>query len=249
MSKSIFIYGFHALEAQLDTNPEAIIRLFASKDRADKRINDLLDKFFQQHIKPIKTSKQQLQKLVNTQSHQGIVAEISAPILANQDALIDYIKQIKKPNLILVLDSIQDPRNLGACLRSANAAGVDCVVINKNNSSPLNALVHKASVGALNRLKLFQITNLSRSIKAMQKQNIWIIGLDSHATHSLYDIDLTTPIALVIGSEGVGLRKLSKQCCDQLAFIPMQGNVESLNVSVATSISLFEASRQRLFPL
>ena len=148
-------------------------------------------------------------------------------------------------SLILILDSIQDPRNLGACLRSANAAGVDCVVINKDGSAPINALVHKTSAGALNQLKIFSVTNLSRTIKALKEHNIWVVGLDGATDQSIYQIDLTTPTAIIMGAEGSGLRSLTKKSCDQLAMIPMQGNVESLNVSVATGIALFEASRQR----
>jgi len=158
---------------------------------------------------------------------------------------LTIISKLDHPSLILILDSIQDPRNLGACLRSANAAGVDCVVINKDGSAPVNALVHKTSAGALNQLKVFSVTNLSRSIKALQKQDIWIIGLDGSTDQSFYQIDLSSSIAIVMGTEGSGLRRLTKQSCDQLAMIPMKGNVESLNVSVATGIALFETSRQR----
>ena len=168
------------------------------------------------------------------------------PTLPNQNELIEFVSRLETTPLILILDSIQDPRNLGACLRSANAAGVDCVVINKDGSAPINALVYKTSAGALNQLKIFQVTNLARTIKALQKENIWVVGLDGSTNTSIYQIDLKTPTALIMGAEGSGLRKLTKQSCDQLAFIPMQGNVESLNVSVATGISLFEASRQRL---
>jgi 23S rRNA (guanosine2251-2'-O)-methyltransferase len=159
---------------------------------------------------------------------------------------MQHINKLEKTALILILDSIQDPRNLGACLRSANAAGVDCVVINKDGSAPINALVHKTSAGALNQLKIFSVTNLARTIKALKEENIWVIGLDSSTETSLYQIDLSTPSAIIMGSESSGLRSLTKKSCDQLAMIPMQGNVESLNVSVATGIALFEASRQRL---
>ncbi len=245
MSKSLFIYGFHTIQAQLDANPQYIVKVFTLDNRQDKRLNTLVKQLNKHHINTSKTSKQQLEKLCNTQTHQGIVAEILLPKLPNQDELINYISQLKHSSLILILDSIQDPRNLGACLRSANAAGVDCVVINKDGSAPINALVHKTSAGALNQLKIFQVTNLSRTIKALQKQNIWIIGLDGNTQHSLYQIDFTSSSAVVMGAEGSGLRSLTKKSCDQLAMIPMHGNVESLNVSVATGITLFEASRQR----
>ncbi len=245
MSKSIVIFGFHAIQAQLDSNPEFFVRVFALNNRDDKRLNNIYTQLNRLGINTQKCAKPQLDKLTKNQSHQGIVAEVLLPTLPNQDELITYVSKLNGSSLILILDSIQDPRNLGACLRSANAAGVDCVVINKDGSAPINALVHKTSAGALNQLKIFQVTNLSRTIKALQKQNIWTIGLDGSTNTSLYQIDLTTPSAIVMGAEGSGLRKLTKQSCDQLVKIPMQGNVESLNVSVATGIALFEAARQR----
>ncbi len=246
MSKSIYIFGFHALQAQLDSNPECILRVFALENRKDKRLNNILEQLNNIGISKQFANKQQLDKLSSNNSHQGVVAEIVLPALPNQDELVRYVDSLNNNKLILILDSIQDPRNLGACLRSANASGVDCVVINKDGSAPINALVHKTSAGALNQLKIFQVTNLARAIKELQKQNIWIIGLDGHTDTSIYQVDLTTSCAIVMGAEGSGLRKLTKKTCDQLVKIPMQGNVESLNVSVATGISLFEANRQRI---
>jgi len=198
-----------------------------------------------QRISLLKTEKNKLDRLANSEKHQGIVAEIILPPLPGQEALIEFITKISSSPLILMLDSIQDPRNLGACLRSANAAGVDCVVINKDGSAPINAVVHKSSAGAINQLKIFQVTNLSRTIKSLQAQELWVIGLDGEVKTSIYDINFIDPTVIVIGSEGKGLRQLIKKTCDQLAQIPMIGNVESLNVSVATGIVLFEGRRQR----
>ncbi|HIB31088.1 MAG TPA: 23S rRNA (guanosine(2251)-2'-O)-methyltransferase RlmB [Candidatus Thioglobus sp.] len=246
MSKTIIIFGFHAVQAQLDAAPEGFVRVLTLDNRNDKRVNHITDQFSQLDIQVTKANKQQLDKLTKNQTHQGVAAEILLPTLPNQDELISFVSKLENSALILILDSIQDPRNLGACLRSANAAGVDCVVINKDGSAPINALVHKTSAGALNQLKIFQVTNLARTIKALQQENIWVVGLDGSTDTSIYQINLTDPTALIMGTEGKGLRKLTKQSCDQLALIPMQGNVESLNVSVATGISLFEASRQRL---
>ncbi len=245
MSKSITIFGFHAIQAQLDSSPECLLKVFTLNNRNDKRLNTLISQLDQLGIHTQQSSKQQLDKLTKNQTHQGIAAEILLPALPNQDSLMHYVKKLEKSSLILILDSIQDPRNLGACLRSANAAGVDCVIINKDGSAPINALVHKTSAGALNQLKIFSVTNLSRTIKALKEQNIWIIGLDGATNQSIYQVDLSTSTAIVMGAEGSGLRLLTKKSCDQLAMIPMQGNVESLNVSVATGIALFEASRQR----
>jgi len=246
MSKTITIFGFHAIQAQLDAAPEGFVKVLVLDNRNDKRVGQITTQLKQLDIQTEKSNKQQLDKLTKNQTHQGIAAEILLPTLPNQDELIAHVSKLDHAALILILDSIQDPRNLGACLRSANAAGVDCVVINKDGSAPINALVHKTSAGALNQLKIFQVTNLARTIKALQQQDIWVVGLDGSTNTSIYQIDLTTSTALVMGAEGKGLRKLTKQSCDQLALIPMQGNIESLNVSVATGISLFEASRQRL---
>ncbi len=245
MSKTIVIFGFHAIQAQLDSSPEGFVKVYVLDNRKDKRVNHILNQLNHLGIVTQQASRPQLDKLSKNQTHQGVAAEILLPTLPNQNELISYVSKLNHSALILILDSIQDPRNLGACLRSANAAGVDCVVINKDGSAPINALVHKTSAGALNQLKIFAVTNLSRSIKALQEQNIWVVGLDGSTNTSLYQIDLITPTAIVMGTEGTGLRKLTKQSCDQLALIPMQGNVESLNVSVATGISLFEACRQR----
>ncbi|MDC9714210.1 MAG: 23S rRNA (guanosine(2251)-2'-O)-methyltransferase RlmB [Gammaproteobacteria bacterium] len=246
MSKSIIIFGFHAIQAQLDANPECLLKAFTLDNRHDKRLNTIITQLDKLDINTQRSTKQQLDKLSKNQTHQGVAAEILLPTLPNQDGLMQYIVKLEKAALILILDSVQDPRNLGACLRGANAAGVDCVVINKDGSAPINALVHKTSAGALNQLKIFSVTNLSRTIKALKEQNIWVLGLDGSTNKSLYQIDLTSPSAIIMGSEGFGLRSLTKKSCDELAMIPMQGNVESLNVSVATGIALFEANRQRL---
>ncbi len=245
MSKSIIITGFHAIQAQLESNPECFIKVFTLSERCDKRLNNLTSELNNFGISIQQCAKIQLDKLSNHQTHQGVAAEILLPALPSQDELIYYVSKLDNAGLILILDSIQDPRNLGACLRSANAAGADCVVINKDGSASINALVHKTSAGALDQLKIFQVTNLSRTIKALQQQHIWIIGLDGSANTSIYQIDLTTPSAIIMGAEGSGLRRLTKQSCDQLANIPMQGKVESLNVSVATGVTLFEVNRQR----
>jgi len=193
----------------------------------------------------LKIEKNELDRLAKGEPHQGIIAEILLPSLPGQEALIDFITNLPSNPLILMLDSIQDPRNLGACLRSANAAGVDCVVINKDGSAPINSVVYKTSAGAINQLKIFQVTNLVRAIKALQSKELWVVGLDASLKTSIYDINLIDPIVIVMGAEGKGLRQLIKKSCDYLVRIPMTGNVESLNVSVATGIALFESRRQR----
>jgi 23S rRNA (guanosine2251-2'-O)-methyltransferase len=245
MSKSINIFGFHSIESLLKTNPESIIKVFVQINRRDKRASDLLNLLTSQEITFLTTDRNDLDRIAKGEVHQGVISEVILPPLLNEESLLKSISNNSSNSLILVLDSIQDPRNLGACLRSANAAGVDYVVINKDGSAPINALVHKTSAGAINSLKIFHVTNLSRTIIKMQKKGVWVIGLDGNSKSTIYDVNLTDATAIVMGSEGKGIRRLIKETCDQIVTIPMSGNIESLNVSVATGIALFESKRQR----
>ena len=245
MSKSINIFGFHSIESLLKTNPESIIKVLVQINRKDKRANDLINMLTSQKITFSTTDRSDLDRIAKGEVHQGVISEVILPPLLNEESLLKSISDITSNPLILVLDSIQDPRNLGACLRSANAAGVDYVVINKDGSAPINALVHKTSAGAINSIKIFHVTNLSRAIINMQKRGVWVIGLDGNSKSTIYDVNLTDATAIVMGTEGKGIRRLIKETCDQIVTIPMSGNIESLNVSVATGIALFESKRQR----
>ena len=245
MSKSIYIYGFHSIEAQLNSNPECILNVFFQSGRSDIRISKITSILSNQKISFSKINKNRLDQLTKCELHQGVVAEVILPQLPGHEALIEFVTKLSSNPLILMLDSIQDPRNLGACLRCANAAGVDCVVVNKDGSAPINAVVHKTSSGAINQLKIFQVTNLVRTIKALKDKKLWVLGLDGRASTSIYDVNLIDSTVIVMGAEGKGLRQLIKKTCDQLVTIPLIGNVESLNVSVATGIVLFESRRQR----
>ena len=245
MSKSIHIFGFHSVESLLKANPESVLKVLIQNSRKDKRISALTNTLSTQKIPFSFTDRVKLDRISKGESHQGVISEVILPSPLNEQSLLDSIINLNKKSLILILDSIQDPRNMGACLRSANAAGVKHVVINKDGSSPINALVHKTSAGAINSLQIFNVTNLSRTIKEMQKRGVWVIGLDGNTETSIYDINLTGPTAIVAGSEGKGIRQLIKKTCDQIASIPIYGNIESLNVSVATAITLFEYKRQR----
>ena len=245
MSKSINIFGFHSIESLLKTNPESIIRVFIQINRKDRRANDLINVLTSQKITFTPADRNDLDRMAKGEVHQGVISEVILPPLLNEESLLKSISDNTSNSLILVLDSIQDPRNLGACLRSANAAGVDYVVINKDGSAPINALVHKTSAGAINSLKIFHVTNLSRTIIKMQKKGVWVIGLDGNSKSTIYDVNLSGATAIVMGSEGKGIRRLIKETCDQIVTIPMSGNIESLNVSVATGIALFESKRQR----
>jgi len=245
MSKSIYIFGFHSIESLLNTNPESVLKVFIQTGRKDIRVNDLNETLSDLKIPFSGVDKNDLDRLAKGEVHQGVISEVILPPLLTQDALLSSIENSKEKPLILILDSIQDPRNLGACLRSANAAGVSHVIINKDGSAPINALVHKTSAGAINNLQIFHVTNLSRTIKLIQEKGIWVIGLDGDSPSKIYDVNLSDPTAIVMGGEGKGIRQLIKKTCDQLVNIPMSGNIESLNVSVATGIALFETKRQR----
>jgi len=247
MSKSIYIFGFHSIESLLNTNPESVLRVFIQNGRKDVRVINLNKTLLDLKIPFSGIDKNELDRIAKGEAHQGVISEVILPPLLTEDTLLSSIENLPantKP-LILILDSIQDPRNLGACLRSANAAGVSHVIINKDGSAPINALVHKTSAGAINNLQIFHVTNLSRTIKSIQEKGIWVIGLDSDSSSKIYDVNLTDSTAFVMGTEGKGIRQLIKKTCDQLVTIPMSGNVESLNVSVATGIALFESKRQR----
>ena len=245
MSKSIKIFGFHSIESILLDNPELVIKVLIQNGRKDKRIIDLINNLDSQKISYSSTDRANLDKISKGEIHQGVISEIILPPILNEDSFFNSIASFDQKPIVLILDSVQDPRNLGACLRSANAAGVSHVVINKDGSAPINSLVHRTSAGALNSLQIFHVTNLSRTIKQIKKRDIWVVGLDGSTQTSLFDINFTGSIAIVVGSEGKGIRPLIKKNCDQVVSIPMSGNVESLNVSVATAVTLFEIRRQR----
>ena len=245
MSKSINIFGFHSIESILINKPELVLKVLIQNGRKDKRVIELINNLDSQKITYSSTDRANLDKISKGEIHQGVISEIILPPILNEDSLVNSIAAFDQKVMILMLDSVQDPRNLGACLRSANAAGVTHVVVNKDGSAPINSLVHRTSAGALSSLQIFHVTNLSRTIKQIKKRDIWVVGLDGGTQSSLYDLNLKGSIAIVVGSEEKGIRPLNKKTCDQVVSIPMSGNVESLNVSVATSITLFEIKRQR----
>ena len=245
MPKSIEIFGFHSIESILKSNPELVLNVLIQNERKDKRINELINTLSSQKISYSFADKVFLDKISKGELHQGVISSVIPPSILNEESFIQSITRFNQNSLILILDSIQDPRNLGACLRSANAAGVSHVIINKDGSAPINSLVHRTSAGAVNNLQIFHVTNLSRTIQQIKKRDIWVVGLDGNTESSIYNVNLTGSIAIVVGSEGKGIRSLIKKNCDQIVSIPMAGNIESLNVSVATAIALFESKRQR----
>ena len=240
-----FIYGMHAVCALL-ANPHRVINtLFVNQDRADKRLQELLDKAAQAQISIEKLSAQKMNQRFADFAHQGVVASASSlPDYAELD-LIPLLESSKTPSLILILDGITDPHNLGACLRCADATGVDFIVIPKDKSASITPVVSKVACGAAESVPLVRVTNLVRAMEILKEQGVWIYGAAGEANSSIYQMDCTGTIAVAMGAEGGGLRRLTREHCDELFSLPMLGTVESLNVSVATGISLYEVVRQR----
>ncbi|TLY47296.1 MAG: 23S rRNA (guanosine(2251)-2'-O)-methyltransferase RlmB [Gammaproteobacteria bacterium] len=247
--KKEFIFGFHAITALLKSQPEKICLLYRQEGRDDKRMQEIL-LLAEAHAIPIQDlSKQQCDSFSKGSVHQGVLAEISAFKQLNERDLLNLLGQRlqdkTRPPFLLVLDEVQDPHNLGACLRSANAAGVDAVIIPQDRSASMTATVRKIAAGAAETTSLFSVTNLASTLEKLKKAGVWCYGLDQSAMQLIYDTALTGALALVLGAEGKGLRRLTRERCDGLIAIPMVGTVSSLNVSVAAGICLFEALRQR----
>ncbi|WP_439328060.1 23S rRNA (guanosine(2251)-2'-O)-methyltransferase RlmB [Lonepinella sp. BR2357] len=240
------IYGIHAVSAFLQRTPERIIEVLVLKGREDKRLQPLLNDLHKLGITVQFLNRQSLDNKANGEVHQGIIARVQAAKELNENDL-DQILQNKQNPFLLVLDGVTDPHNLGACLRTADAAGVDAVIVPKDKSAQLTSVARKVACGAAETIPLVRVTNLARTLRELQQDhNIWVIGTAGEATETLYQTKLTGAIALVMGAEGEGMRRLTRECCDQLVSIPMAGSVSSLNVSVATGVCLFEIVRQRL---
>jgi 23S rRNA (guanosine2251-2'-O)-methyltransferase len=237
------LFGFHAVTVRLKTAPKSVIEIHHDVARRDQRMRQLLDRAKDAGTRLIDSDDDRLQKLCGTHRHQGVVAR--AEVIALSHSLDDTLDAAEGDPLVLVLDGITDPHNLGACLRVADGAGVHAVVAPKDHAVGLNATVAKVSSGASDTVPYMMVTNLARSLNELKERNIRVIGLSDAATQSLYDIDLSGPVALVLGAEGSGMRQLTGKTCDELVSLPMLGAVESLNVSVAAGICLYEVVRQR----
>lgn len=239
------VYGLHAVRALLERDPKRIQRLWVQAGRADERLQSLLDRAAQAGIPVERIPRRELDQRTREARHQGVLAEIAEVAPLVEADLGAFLGKLREPPLLLVLDGVQDPHNLGACLRSADAAGVHAVIVPRDRSVGLNATVRKVACGAAETVPLVTVTNLARALRGLREAGVWIHGAAGEATASLYDQDLRGPAALVLGGEGKGLRRLTRDHCDRLFAIPMVGTVESLNVSVATGVALFEARRQR----
>jgi len=244
MGSENLVYGLHAVMALFERQ-RPVRQLWVQDSRHDGRLDELLAKAAEFGVSVQRVARDKLDKLTGDGRHQGVVAEAGAAQAGDEHDLEACLSALASPAFLLVLDGVQDPQNLGACLRSANAAGVHAVIVPKDRAAELTSAVRKAAAGAAEMTPFFQVTNLARTLRWLKQQNIWLVGLAGEAHETLYALDLKGPLALVLGAEGSGLRRLSKAECDFLACIPMGGGVESLNVSVATGVALFEARRQR----
>ena len=239
-----YIYGLHAVKNLIERHPERIVRLCILKDRDDKKISAILHQA--QHIPVESLSRKDMDNLSHNANHQGIIAFTQHAKTYSEKDIPHLIENLNEPAFILVLDSVQDPHNLGACFRSAEAAGVHMLIAPKDKSASITPIVSKVASGAAEIIPFVQATNLARALEMLKQAGIWIYGAAGDADNILFQTPLLGPIAIVLGAEGTGLRRLTREHCDLLLKIPMQGSVASLNVSVATGIFLFEAVRQRL---
>ena len=245
MSKKEILPGIHTVSTLLRYQAERAHSIWIEQNKSNKRIDSLLQQASQFGIAVQQVERKKLDQLCEGTQHQGIAASCSATVLADEQDLLDQCEDYSTPPLFLILDEVIDPHNFGACLRTADAAGVDAVIVPQRNSAPLTPTVHKISSGATIRLKIVRTPNLARCIDKLKKAGIWVQGADGDSQFPIYDADLAKPAAIVMGAEGQGLRRLTRESCDQLYSLPMLGAVESLNVSVATGIFLYEAVRQR----
>lgn len=244
MSKTV-IYGFHSLTALLQARPKAILEVVYDAERRDGRLDELLQALQAHHIKTTPSSREKIQQFVPEDAvHQGVIALVRQLEEFGENYIEEIIQQKEKP-FFLLLDGLTDPHNLGACLRSAEAAGVDAVIIPKDKSASLTAVARKISSGASEVLPVIKVTNLARTLRRLQDYGVWVVGTAGEAQENIYTYSFpNTGLALVMGNEGKGMRRLTRDNCDALVKIPMAGVVSSLNVSVATGVCLFEIVRQ-----
>jgi len=237
------IYGFHAVNSRLRRLPDSVLEIYVVAVRNDPRMRDLLTLAEQQKRKVQTLDADRLAALAGSARHQGVVAVIN--VGQSYLELDDVLETLDEPPFLLVLDGVTDPHNLGACLRVADAMGVHAVIAPKDKSAPINATVSKVACGAAEIMPYIQVTNLARTLREMKDKDIWIVGTDADGSSDLYHFEQTGPLAWVMGAEGHGMRRLTRELCDTLVSIPMYGTVESLNVSVASGIVLAESRRQR----
>jgi predicted rRNA methylase len=240
------VYGFHAVLARLRADPASVLELYVDESRHDARIRDVAATAERAGVKVMKVPTRRLDGFYGGGRHQGVVARVEVKSAGH--SLDEILERVEGPPLLLLLDGVTDPHNLGACLRVANAAGVHAVVAPKDRAAGISAAVSKVASGAAESTPYLMVTNLARTIDELKERGIWVVGTDGGAEQTLYQADLPEPIAWVLGAEGEGMRRLTRERCDLLVRIPMRGEVESLNVSVAAGLALFESVRRRTLP-
>ena len=238
------LVGFHAVAARLKHDAASVEALYVDAQRHDGRMKQLLALAEQAGVRAVAADARRLRGLAGEVPHQGVVALCRATV-RTAATLGDVVAAVQPTTLLLLLDGVTDPRNLGACLRTADAAGAAAVIVPRDRSAAMSPVVAKAAAGAADTLPLIAVTNLARAMDELREAGVWIAGAAGEADRMVYELDLTGPIAWALGAEGEGLRRLTRERCDYLARIPMRGQVQSLNVSVATGICLFETQRQR----
>lgn len=239
------IYGIHAVTSAVEREPDTLDRIWVDKGRRDERMRQVVAAARAAGVGIDFVSRGELDEKVDGERHQGIVAQARARMAQDENALRALLEAVDEPPFLLVLDGVQDPHNLGACLRSAAAAGVHAVIAPRDRAVGLTSVVRKVASGAAETLPFVQVTNLARALQGLQERGIWTVGAAGEGETSIFDADLRGPLALVMGSEGKGMRRLTREHCDLLVRIPISEAVESLNVSVAAGVCLFEAVRQR----
>ncbi|MDT0595344.1 23S rRNA (guanosine(2251)-2'-O)-methyltransferase RlmB [Glaciecola petra] len=244
MAQTDWVFGLHSIAAILANEPERILEIMVAKERNDDRMNKVVNLARKQRISVQFVQRKTLDERSKGEQHQGIMARAKAARVMTE-ADLDTIIENQNVPFLLVLDGVTDPHNLGACLRNADAAGVHAVIVPKDKSAAITPVVRKVAVGAAETVPLIQVTNLARTLKQIQQQGVWVIGTAGEAEQLIYDCKIQGPTALVMGAEGKGMRRLTRETCDELVKLPMAGSVSSLNVSVATGICLFEVVRQR----
>jgi 23S rRNA (guanosine2251-2'-O)-methyltransferase len=244
MANIEYVFGIHAVQTKLQRNPERVQEVWFQEGREDQRLKQVKGLADEQGIECQIMPRRELDNKVNGR-HQGVVAACTPNPAKDEHFLMQMLADLNEPALLLILDGVTDPHNLGACLRTADAAGVHAVIAPKDKSASLNSTVSKVACGAAETVPFVQVTNLARCLKSLQDAGVWITGTAGEATKHVHQADLTGNMALVMGAEGEGMRRLTREGCDQLIKIPMAGEMSSLNVSVAAAVCLFEAVRQR----
>lgn len=245
MPRDALIFGIHAVLSAIRDDPSNVLEVWVDRHRHDERIRSLIDTANRSGLKVFSVDTKILRRQVGLERHQGVVARYRSSPALTEDDLVGILKSADQQILLLVLDGITDPRNLGACMRTAEAVGVHAVIAPTDRAVRITPSVRKVASGAAQRVPYVTVKNLARCCRYLKNEGIWLFGADSGAANCLFDLDLTKPMALILGGEGSGLRRLTRELCDYLVSLPMAGQVESLNVSVATGICLYEVVRQR----